>query len=454
MTENSFKLRRCQRAALTISVIAFMLLLTVVSSLAIEAKRELRPDGLILLHSERDNIPVVRISLLIKVSPVNEPVERAGLASITADLLLEGTASRSSEEISEEIDFIGADLGASIDTDYTTISLAVLKRDIEKGFELFSDILLNPVFPGTEIKRLKELTKGSLKLREEDPGFIAGRRFRERVFGDHPYGRLTEGTPETIDSITREDILGFYKEYYRPGNSILSVVGDISYDEINMMMQRYLSGWSDGAAIERPSYKSPEIREKSVITVDRDLTQANIILGHIGMERSNPDYYAVSVMNYILGSGGFASRLMNRIRDDLGLAYSIHSYFSSDLEKGVFQAEVQTRNESAKRVIDLMIKEIRRIQEEPVSDEELSDAKSFLTGSFPRRLDTMGKIANFLTLTEFYGLGMDYDRKYMGYINSITKEDVLRAAKEYLDPDRYVLVVVADIEKAGLTQIE
>ena len=194
---------------------------------------------------------------------------------------------------------------------------------------------------------------------------------------------------------------------------------------------------------------SPELKEKVVVTVNRELTQANIILGHIGIERSNPDYYAVSVMNYIFGGGGFASRLMTRIRDDMGLAYDVHSFFTSDRDKGVFQTGVQTKNESAKTVIEVILEEMRRIQKEPVTDEELKDARAYLTGSFPRRLDTMDKIANFLALTEFYNLGIDYDKRYPVYINSVTRDDILRVAGKYLNPERYVLVVVADLKKAG-----
>jgi zinc protease len=206
-----------------------------------------------------------------------------------------------------------------------------------------------------------------------------------------------------------------------------------------------------------PSEPSSEIavqKEPVVIRIDRDLTQANIIIGHLGIRRSNPDYYAISVMNYILGGGGFASRLMTRIRDDMGLAYDVHSLFASNRDRGIFRAGVQTKNESAKTAIAVIIEEMKRMQGESVSDEELKDAKAFLTGSFPRRLDTMGKIANFLALTEFYGLGIDYDKRYPEYIGAITQEDVMRVAQKYLNAHVYVLVIVADLEKTGYADDE
>jgi zinc protease len=173
-------------------------------------------------------------------------------------------------------------------------------------------------------------------------------------------------------------------------------------------------------------------------------------VGHLGISRDNPDYYAVSVMNYMLGGGGFSSRLMQSVRDKMGLAYDVHSFFSAYKEEGSFQIGIQTKNESANVALDEILRQIERMRSEMVSDEELSDAKAYLTGSFSRRLDTSRKIADFFASAEFHGLGADYIKKYPAYINSVTKEDVLRVAKKYLDTEHYVLVVVANQEKAML----
>ncbi len=440
---------RGQSVLLALAVFMGVLLIGCAQVWAIEARREVRPDGLVLLHAEKNNLPIVEVTLLVKASPSDEPPEKAGLANLVAELLPEGTKTRTSEQISEEIEFVGGGLDASAGRDYTTITLSVLKKDIDKGFELFSDILLNPVFPEDEISRKKELIKGGLRQSEEDPEFVAQREFRKALYGPHPYGRLISGSPSTIDAIGRDDLLWFYRTFYRPNNSILAVVGDISYEEVEALLDRYLSGWKPGAVPEVELPAAPGLKEKVEITIDRSLTQASMLLGHLGIKRSNPDYYAVSVMNYILGGGGFASRLMSRIRDDMGLAYDVYSSFDSGMYGGIFEVGVQTKNKSAKTVIGVILDELERMRREPVTDAELGDAKAFLTGSFPRRLDTMKKIAAFLTVTEFYGLGIDYDRKYPQYIDSVTKEDVLSVARKYLDPERYVLVVVADLKKAG-----
>ncbi len=433
----------------------FLLLFTVYCLLstdvyALNVKRTTLQNSLIVLHSEEHSLPIVMVTLLVKASQLNEPKDKAGLANLTAELLLEGTKHRKSTDISEEIEFLGASLDTSTSRDYTTISLSILKKDINKGFELFCDILLNPTFPQQEIERKKELIKGSLRQSEEDPSFIAERTFRKEVFGEHPYGRLTEGSAETIDNIRREDLIKFYSDYFLPNNSILSIVGDLTEEELNALIKKYLDDWKKADLPPITANGLDEKKTKRVVKIDKDLTQANILLGHIGISRDNPDYYAVSIMNYIFGGGGFSSRLMQSIRDEMGLAYDVDSSFSLNKEKGLFQVEVQTKNESADLVISEILKQMERIRKEYVSDEELTDAKSYLTGSFPRRLDTNRKIADFLALVEFYNFGLDYIEKYSGYINSVIKEDILRVARKYLDPENYVLVIVANQKKAAL----
>ena len=421
-------------------------------AIALDAKRTQLPNGLIVLHSENHNLPIVMVTLIVKVGQLHEPAEKAGTANLAAELLAEGTKSRSSKDISEQIDFIGASLDASAGEDFTSISLSVLKKDLPTGFEIFSDILLNPNFPESEIGRVRERIKGFLKQQEEDPSFLAERAFKKEVFGNHPYGRLTEGSPATLDSITREDLIRFHAEYFLPNNSILSVSGDLTSDELTLLLKEYLGGWKMRTLLAKPAMKLEDKRMKKVVKIDKDLTQANIILGHIGINRENPDYYAVSVMNYTLGGGGFSSRLMQSIRDDKGLAYDVHSFFAANKESGTFRVGVQTKNESASIAIDEIRRQLEQIRKEPVSDEELSEAQAYLTGSFPRRLDTNRKIADFLAAVEFYKLGGDYAEKYAGYINAVTKEDVLRVARKYLDPEKYILVVVANLKKAGLKE--
>lgn len=417
---------------------------------ALDAKRTVLPNGLIVLQAENHRLPIVMVTVIIKAGQIHDPDQKAGTSNLVAELLTEGTKNRSSRDISEEVDFIGASLDASAGEDFTTLSLSVLKKDVRKGFEMLSDVLLNPIFPESEIERIKLRTKGFLKQREEDPSFLAERAFNREVFGDHPYGRLTEGSPESLDRISRQDLVKFHADYFVPNNAILSVSGDLTPDELMSLLSDSLGAWEQRSL---PMRQSPDTQKKPIrktVAIDKDLTQANIIMGHGGIKREDPDYYAISVMNYILGGGGFSSRLMQSIRDTMGLAYDVHSFFAAYKESGSFRIGVQTKNESAHVAIGEILRQLKTIRNEPVSDEELSEAKSYLTGSFLRRLDTNRKIADFLASVEFFNLGIDYVDKYAGYINAVTKEDVLRVAQKYLDPENYVLVVVANQKKAVL----
>ena len=417
---------------------------------ALNVDRSVLPNGLVVLHSENQGLPIVMVTVVIKAGQLDEAKEQAGLANLVAELLSEGTESRSSRDISEDIDFIGASLGASASGDCITVTLSVLKKDADKGFELLSDVLRNPAFRQEEIERKRERIKGFLRQREEEPSFLAGRAFIKEIFGEHPYGRLVEGSPDSIDRIKRDDLIKFHSEYFLPNNTILSVAGDLTSEEAHGLIKRYLGGWKKADTPPRLARRVGEQKRKRVVTIDKDLTQANILLGHPGISRDNPDYYAVSVLNYILGGGGFSSRLMQSVRDRMGLAYDVHSFSASYKEGGAFEIVLQTKNESANTAIGEVLKQVERIRNEQVSDQELSDAKSYLTGSFPRKLDTNRKIADFLASVEFLALGLDYPEKYPQYINSVTKEDVLRVARKYLNAEAYVLVVVADQKKTIL----
>ena len=199
-----------------------------------------------------------------------------------------------------------------------------------------------------------------------------------------------------------------------------------------------------------PSRPAVQTKKKIVKLIDRDLTQANIILGHLGIKRQNPDYYPVMVMNYILGGGGFSSRLLSEIRDNQGLAYSIYSRFNAGTDPGSFAASLQTQNAQAAKAIDAVIIEIEKIRNLPVSTQELDEAKSFLIGSFPLRIDTTAKIANLLTQIEYYDLGLGYFEQYPERIEAVTREEIQRVARKYLNSERFILVVVANQESAKI----
>jgi zinc protease len=424
------------------------------SAFALDIKREKLPNGLQIIYVERHELPVVMTTLLIKASPLQEDTQKAGTAYLTGKMLTEGTAKRKSLDISHQTDYIGASLVTSVNSDFTAISLSVLKKDVDTGFDLFSDIVLHPSFHSDELSRRKTLLSGALKQKEEDQSYVAGRAFSKIIFGTFPYAGPVEGSIESIARINRDDTVRFYDRYYRPDNAILVVVGDLGRDELLKLVNRYFAAWKASAKNERQlspaEYVRPALNQPRTEVIDRDVTQANIVIGHKGIARANPDYYAVQVMNYILGGGGFSSRLMKIIRDDLGLTYGINSSFASNLYPGAFEIEVQTKNESAGQVIAETLKQVRRIRAEGVTDEELRDAKNYLIGSFPLRLETSRKIADFLTAVQFYNLGDDYIDKYKDYVGNVTREDVLRIARKYLNDQDIEIIVVGNKKKLKL----
>ena len=412
------------------------------------AKRYGFENGLTLLVAEKRALPIVTIHVVVKAGSLVEPKEKAGLANLVASLLTRGTKTRSAVEISEAIEFVGGSLSSEGGADVASLSLTILRKDLDLGLDLLADVLLHPAFEEQEIQRkIKEIV-GAIRKKQEEPGEVAEEAFDALVFGDHPYGRPIEGAEEALKGIARADIQVFYEAYYRPERTIVAVVGDVGGEEMVAKLTSFLGSWKRGESREPSLPTPPPLEGPKVKKIHRSLTQANIVLGHLGIKRENPDFYAVQVMNYILGSGGFASRLMANIRDEKGWAYDVRSHFITRLYPGPFMASLQTRNETAQPAIEEVLKEIRRMRDEPVSEEELKEAKAYLTGSFPLRLDTNAEIARLLTSVELFGLGLDYVERYPKLIEAVTREEVLRVAKRYLDPERFVLVVVADQEKA------
>jgi zinc protease len=312
---------------------------------------------------------------------------------------------------------------------------------------LLTEVLTQSAFPQEEIQRQKQAIIASLRAREEEPGDIAERRFAAALFPSSPYGRPVEGTEFSVLAIAQQSLQEFYNRNYLPNRTIMAVVGDVSADEIETALNQAFRPWKKGEPGSKPV--SPATGGSGVIRVNKDLTQANIIMGHEGVTRSNPDYYAIQVMNNILGGGGFTSRAMESIRNQRGLAYSVYTQFNADKSHGSFEFVMQTRNESARDAMQIARAEIERIRRELVSEQELNDAKDYLTGSFPLRLDTNRKVASFLAQVEFYELGSDYPDRYSAYIRAVNREDVLRVAQQYLRPEKFITVVVGNQSKIG-----
>ncbi len=415
-------------------------------------RKTILSNGIVLIVSERSQLPTIHLQVMIRAGSSQDPPHLLGLANLTAELLTRGTAQRKATQISREIESVGGSLSASCESDYAALNLSILKKDLPLGLSILSDILLSPLFAPPEIERKVSELKARLKRMDEEPRQVARMAFSKILFGTHPYANLSEGSPVTLSSIAREDIVHFFKTYYRPDNLSVIMVGQISLEEGVLLLEPLFKEWKPAPGSRSILSPPPKLTNPVIEKIDRPITQANIIWGHLGISRSNPDYYALQVMNYILGGGGFVSRLVDNIRDNLGLTYGIYSLFDAREYPGSFQIVVETENKNTNQGLFEILKEIKKMIEQGVSPTELSEAKAYLTGSFPLRMDTNGKMVRLLSAMELYGLGLDFPEKYTKLINQVTAEEVLRVARTYLKPDNFLLVVVGDQKEIQLKE--
>ncbi|AEB08899.1 M16 family metallopeptidase [Desulfobacca acetoxidans] len=409
------------------------------------------PNGLVWLFSAQSDLPMVTMELTFKAGALFEPQGKQGLANLTASLLRYGTKSRNANQIAEEIDFLGASLATAAGRDVASLRLSVLKKDLRTALEIGSDLLFHPTFAPREITAMVQRVKATLISEEDEPGVVAGRAFRRILYGDYPYGFPVLGTPESLNRITRRDLVNFHQRYYRPNNAILTLVGDLTVEEAEKIVEEFFGNWQKAELPPMPSPPSAPQDKPTVVKINKEITQANIILGQIGLKRADPDFYAFQLMNYILGGGGFASRLMDNIRDNRGLAYSVSSNFSPGIEPGPFEISLETKNASGGEAVAEVLKELARIRTDLVTEKELADARSYLIGSLPMKMDSNTKRAALLGYLELYGLGLDYPWRYPEIITKITREDILQVAQKYLVPDRYLLVVVGKQQEIQLS---
>jgi zinc protease len=422
-------------------VLAAVLLAASPASPAPIAHREVLPNGLVLLVAERPAVPIVAVRVFTRAGAVFDPADRPGLANLTGALLTRGTAKRTGPEIDAAIEFVGGSLEAGAGRDGLTASLSVLRKDLELGLDLLAEAVLSPAFPEAEVKRKVAQIQAGIKRSEEDPGTVAARALGRLVFPNHPYGRPVEGTVESVGKLTRGDVVAFYRGHVRPDTAIVAVVGDVTVDEARRLVQARLGGWA------RPGAPAPEVpaapggAPPGAETIARPLTQATILLGRQAVRQVDPDYFPLAVASYVLG-GGSASRLYGRVRDDGGLAYAVYSYVSPGRHGASFVVSAQTRVGEVGRVADILGEELARLGREPVRDDELRLAQDYLIGSFPLRLDTTAKVADFVVAVEAQGLGLDYADRYKAAIAGVTAAEVQRVAAKFFQPDTFSRVLV------------
>jgi zinc protease len=421
-----------------------------VAPLKFDVERFELANGLVVLLSENHSIPSVSINAIVRAGSRFETDEKAGLASLVGALLDAGTATRTSKDIAETIEAAGGRLGTFGDYQSSGVVVTLLSKDIDLGLDVASDLLKNATFPVDKVDQHVGRRVAQIRARLDVPRTQASDAFNEIVFEGFPQHRPPIGYEETVKTLTQADASGFYRRYYVPNNTMLAIVGDINKSEVKSKIETMFGEWALAPEFERPEVPRPTRQTSPIerlVTVSKE--QVNIIIGHVGIERKNLDYYALLVMDTILGSSpGFTSRIPRILRDEQGLAYNTFSNITSSagLDPGRFIAYIGTAPENLDRAIEGLRGEITRIVGEPVGDEELETAKSYLTGSFVLRFQRNSQIAEFLLEAEVYRLGFDYLEKYPDLIRAVTVAEVTRVARKYIDPQNLTTVVVGPIK--------
>ncbi len=413
-----------------------------------KAQRRLLSNGMVLYLLEDHDLPVISISATIRTGSIYEPQEKAGLASLVGHVMRSGgTYTCSVEKINEELEYLAASVETAIGREAGSAGLSVLKKDLDKVLEIFADVLRNPAFPEDKINKRKEEALEAFRRENDSPAGILFREFRRLLYEPHPYSRKVEGYPDTLARITREDMIEFHKKYFHPNNILMGVAGDFDTEEIVNKLENLFKDWPR-TEISFPSV--PPVSDKfhkSINYIYKDIDQSNIILGHVAIERTNPDYFPAMLLNFILGGGSFASRIPGKVRSEEGLAYSVYSAFHTPKDKGFFFVNCQTKSESTSRAISLILEEIEKIKENPVDEDELVVAKDTFANQFVFLFTSSSAIVSHMINIEYEGLPPDYLDTYVEKVKAVTAEDILRVAKKYLQPDKITFVVVGNKEK-------
>jgi len=408
-----------------------------------EVSRVTLENGMKLFLLEDHELPLIRVSALIRTGSIYEPADKIGLAGITGEVMRTGgTKSKSGDEIDEILESIAASVETGIGENSGSASMSVLKQDLDTGLAILADVLMNPAFREEKIELAKVQARTSIARRNDDVSEIAFREFVKLIYGaDSPYARHMEYA--TIDNITRDDLIAFHERFFHPNHIMLGVWGDFKTDAMVKKIEAMFRDWKKTEVTFPPAPTVDyEYRETVNLIEKKDVNQTNIVMGHIGSRRDDPDYFALILMNRILGQGP-TSRLFRNVRSRAGLAYSVFGVYSANYSyPGVLYVGCQTKSETTVEAIRAMREQVRSMTESEVTDEELQIAKDSYLNSFVFNFDSKGEIVNRLMTYEYFGYPENFLLKTKESIEQVTKADILRVAKAHLHPDKMQILAV------------
>jgi zinc protease len=410
--------------------------------------RHVLSNGAVAYLVEDHELPLVNVTTLIRTGAYLEPEAKRGLASLTGtQIRVGGTTSKTAEQFDEAADFLAANLSSGIGDTQGTANLNCLTKDIDAGLALYFDMLKNPGFQADRLALAKSQILQGMERRNDSTTTIEAREWSRLMRGDKHFS-TRESTKASVESITREDLMAFHKQYYQPAGFIFAVSGDFKTSEMLQKLEAALKGWPSTKASVPPVPKPEFTPVAGVYAVHKaDVNQGRVRIGHVGVTRDNPDAYAISIMNDILGGSGFTSRITSRVRSDEGLAYSAGSIFGQGVYyPSDFRAAFQSKSMSTPQAIDIVMEEINRIRTTKVSADELQTAKNSAIETFPLAFASAAQVAGTFAQDEYTNRPADYWEKYRDRIRAVTADDVQRVAHKYLQPEQLVILVVGNID--------
>lgn len=401
------------------------------------------PNGITVLSRSNFNSPSVVVSGFFASGSLFEPDEKLGLADFTASALMRGTAKHDFQQLYDALESVGASLGFDSGTHASNFSGRALAEDLPLLLGLLSEVLQTPVFPPEHVERLRAQLLTGLAIRAQDTADMADLIFDQIVFEDHPYGRPEDGYPETIQAITREDLIDFHRRTYGPREMVIAVVGAVEPQAAVEQVVRALGDWQNPNQEVRPDL--PPVKPlKETVRKHHAIAgkvQSDLIIGTVGPRRKDHEYMAASLGNSVLGQFGLMGRIGDVVRERSGLAYYAYSSLSVGIGPGVWDVSAGVNPANVQKAADLIVAELRRFVREGVTKEELADSQANYIGRLPLSLESNGGVANALLNIERYDLGLDYYQRYADLVRAVTPDDVLAAAAKYIDPGRLAIAV-------------
>lgn len=408
-----------------------------------DARETILPNGMTVVVIEDDRLPLVSFRLALKIGTAYDPPKLTGLTDLLAGLLPEGTQTRSSREIAERVARMGASLSAGANSDYTIVAASALTSFQTEILDLMAEVVLQPSFPENEVELAKQNTKESLRQQRAQPSFLATEMVSRVMFGDHPYAKVAP-TVESIDLFNREHFVDFHKSKFLPNNAVVIVVGNVAFDNVVRRVEGLFSTWQRGEQSSGDFPQPPVRTKRSAYLVDRPgSAQSNIVIANQGITRTSPDYFPLLLMHTVLGATA-SSRLFMNLREEKGYTYGAYSNLDARRTAGTFRATAEVRTPVTGDSLKEFFFELDRIRNEPVSDKEINDAKSYLTGVFPIRLETQEGMIDQLVQIKMLGLPDNYLQNYRDQVQAVTIEGIQRVARKYVKPDEAAIVVIGD----------